>query len=105
MWTFIEKENIETFLNKYPYLAESFEDLKLYETEDKIFLPKLFYKNYSEGIKVFVDRESPKFNPTFFKFVGKLKPEQIDIAQVIMNTYNTNHGQINGIIKARPGLG
>ncbi len=105
MWTFIQKDDVETFLNKYPHLAEGFDDIKLYETEDNIFLPRLFYKNFPNGIKVFESRETPKFEPTFFKFIGKLRPEQIDIVQSVINTYNENHGQINGIIKARPGLG
>ena len=105
MWTFIQKDDVETFLNKYPHLAEGFEDIKLYETEDNIFLPRLFYKNFPNGIKVFESRETPRFEPTFFKFSGKLRPEQVDIVQSIINTYNENHGQINGIIKARPGLG
>jgi len=31
VWTFIPKDNIENFLNKYPQMAEGFEDIKLYE--------------------------------------------------------------------------
>ncbi len=105
MWTFIPKDNIENFLNKYPQMAEGFEDIKLYETEENIFLPRLFYKNYPNGIKVFESREIPKFEPTFFKFIGTLRKEQVDIVQTIINIYNQNNNQINGIIKARPGLG
>ena len=105
MWTFIPKTNLETFLTKYPHLAEIFNEITLYETEDNIFLPRLFYKNYPEGISVFSSKEAPKFEPTFYKFTGKLRPEQVDIVQTIINLYNNNNGQVNGILKARPGLG
>ncbi len=40
MWTYVEKDDLEIFLNKYPSLAENFNEISLYETDDKIFLPR-----------------------------------------------------------------
>lgn len=107
MWTFIPKNDVESFLNNYPSLAEIFNNINLYETEDNIFLPRLFYKNFQNGVKIFEsdDNEILSYEPTFFKFTGKLRQEQIEIVQFILNSYKQNKNQINGIIKARPGLG
>ena len=46
MWTYVEKKDIDAYVSKYPQLAEDFESLSLYETNDAIFLPRLFYKNF-----------------------------------------------------------
>jgi superfamily II DNA or RNA helicase len=104
VWTYIEKTDIEKFINKYSFLAEIFEEICLYQTEDKIFLPRLFNVNYSDYTKIFESR-SGNFCPTFFKFTGTLREEQVDIVNFVLNSYENNNSQINGIIKARPGLG
>lgn len=105
MWTYIQKTNLESFINKYPQLAEGFDDLNLFETEDKIFLPRLFYKNYPDGIEVFKSSEQILPSPTYYKFTGTLREEQAGFVQTILAIYNQNSKQVNGIGKARPGFG
>ena len=106
MWTFINSEHLESYLNKYPQLAENFDDIKLYEVQNRIFLPRLFYLNFpSEHLQIFDNTSSPfESVPTFFKFTGKLREEQVPIVNTILTNFAKNKS-VNGIIKARPGLG
>ena len=104
MWCFIKKEKLEGFINKYPALAEGFNEINLYETEDKIFLPRLFYKNFPDGIEVFESKDIVTPSPTFYKFTGTLRDEQAGFVQTILGMYNQSK-QVNGIGKARPGFG
>jgi len=104
MWCYIDRNDLETFINKYPALVEGFQDIALYETEDKIFLPRLFYKNYPNGLKVFESKEIPIYQPTYFKFTGTLREEQAGFVTTILDIYRI-HKQVNGIGKARPGFG
>jgi len=105
VWCFIKKEKLEGFINKYPALAEGFDEINLYETEDKIFLPRLFYKNFPDGIEIFESKDIVIPSSTFYKFTGTLRDEQAEMIRVITAIYNQNGGQINGIAKARPGFG
>ncbi|MCK9293174.1 DEAD/DEAH box helicase family protein [archaeon] len=105
MWTYIEKEDVEEFIMKYPALAEGFDDISLYETENRIFVPRLFFKNFPYKIQIFESKETPIFQPTYFKFTGMLREEQVEIVKHVLSEYKQNLNQINGIIKARPGLG
>jgi superfamily II DNA or RNA helicase len=89
-------------LYKYPFVAESFHDFCLYQQGEKIFLPRLFHQNYPDGLQNLVSIVKPE--PTFYKFVGKLRNEQVDIVNTVLNEYQKN-GHVNGIIKARPALG
>jgi superfamily II DNA or RNA helicase len=103
VWTYIEKTNVENFINKYPHLAEMFEEICLYQTEDKIFLPRLFNINYKEYTNIFRS-STEEFYPTYFKFNGKLRDEQHEFVSTILNLYNRSK-RVNGIAKARPGFG
>ena len=107
MWTYILKDDYEQFINQY-YEFENFaSDLILLETDDAYFLPRLFAKNYpSQFLKVFNANEE-SFKPTPIKnidFKGKLREEQVEIIQSLSDIYQRD-GYINGIVKARPGLG
>lgn len=104
MWTYILKDNLENFINKYPQLAEGYEDISLYETDDKIFLPRLFYKNYPDGIEVFESDKEILPLPTFYKFTGTLREEQLEFVQTFLDIYKRTK-QVSGIGKARPGFG
>ena len=106
MWTFIKPENLEAYLNEYPQLAENFQEISLYETPDKIFLPRLFWKNFpSKHVQIF-DNPNNQFEPipTFFRFTGKLREKQIPIVNTILDIYQKKKS-VNGIVKAFPGIG
>lgn len=105
MWCYLKKENLENFINKYSQLAEGFDEINLYETEDKIFLPRLFYKNFPAGVEVFENKEILPPSPTFYKFTGTLRDEQVEFVRTMLDIYNQNSKQVNGIGKARPGFG
>ncbi len=104
MWCYIEKDGLEKFINKYPQLAEGFEEISLYETETKIFLPRLFFKNFPDGAQLLPMKEPTNLSPTFYKFIGKLRDQQIESVTTILDIYK-HQGHINGIIKCPPGFG
>lgn len=102
MWTYIKKNNLESYLYHYPFVAENFNDICLYQQDEKLFLPRYFCQNYPDGLEYIKLKSDPM--PTYYKFIGKLRPEQIDIVNTILGGFQ-RQGYINGIIKARPGLG
>jgi len=104
MWSFVKKENLENFINTYPQLAENYKEISLYETEDKIFLPRLFFKNFPEFVETFESKDLIDPVRTYYKFTGTLREEQYGFVSTILNNYKDNN-QINGIAKARPGFG
>jgi len=104
MWSYIQTENVENFINKYPQLAEHFDEICLYQSGNKLFVPRLFNQNFKEYVETF-SSNNVSFIPTFFKFTGTLRDEQVEIVKSILDRYKNNNKQINGIIKARPGLG
>jgi hypothetical protein len=104
VWSYIQTDNVEKFIDKYPQLAEGFGEICLYQTDDKVFVPRLFNKNFKEFVETFESTKKP-FTQTFFKFTGTLRSEQTDIVNSVLDQYVKNGKQINGIIKARPGLG
>ncbi len=104
MWTYIDKNDLEQFINTYPNLAEIFDEINLYETDDKIFLPRLFFKNFPKFIHVFESKEAHEPVPTFFKFVGTLRPNQVEFVNTILHLYNRDKF-VNGICKMPPGFG
>lgn len=104
MWTFINSEHLELYLGEYPQLADCFNDINLYESQNRIFLPRYFYKNFpSKHLQLFNGLLTESI-PTFFKFTGELREEQIPIVNTILTHFAKNKS-VNGIIKARPGLG
>lgn len=107
MWTYIKKSQADLYFEKYNQLNDNREYLELLDTEDAYFLPRLFYKNYpSEHLTIFTGKQD-QYKPeeiNNIEFKGELREEQIPIVNKIINTYNDN-GFVNGIIKARPGLG
>lgn len=104
MWTYIKKSEIDNYIRRYPQLQEGFDDLCLYDSNDLIFLPRLFYKNFPNGVTTFAGKNEFVPLKTYFKFTKKLRDEQIPIVKCVLDLYQKN-GYINGIIKARPGLG
>jgi superfamily II DNA or RNA helicase len=104
LWTYIDKANIDNYLIKYSQLANDFTNLSLYETEQAIFLPRLFYKNYPDGVQVYKGQNAQEPLKTYFKFTKKLRESQLPFIKCVLDIYNINK-QVNGILKARPGLG
>ena len=104
MWSYIDKTDVESFINEYPQLAEGFAEISLYETEDRIFVPRLFYLNFPKYIKVFKGKDEPIFNPTYFKFTGKLRDGQVESVNTILDIYYKQKS-VNGIAKCPPGFG
>lgn len=103
MWSIIDTDKYPLFLQQYPELVEDQNLFKLYESNNKIFLPRFFYKSYpSKYINV--------YNPNVFienidlKFKGELRDNQFPLMNHILNLYNRN-GVLNGIIKCPPGFG
>ena len=107
MWTFIKKESYDDFINQYQMLGDFAEELILLETDDAYFLPRLFAKNYpNKHLQIFSGNQD-QFQPAEIKnieFTGKLRDEQVSIINILAKSYNANDC-LNGIVKARPGIG
>ncbi len=105
MWTYIRKEDLENFLNDYPHLSEILYEINLHETNDFIFLPRLFCINYKHPkLIVYKDDQCPKFTTVSFKFTGSLRSNQVPIVNNLLSRYETNK-ILNGIVKLPPGTG
>jgi superfamily II DNA or RNA helicase len=105
MWVYLNKEHIDEYLNKYTDLAEGFNSYILVETKDAVFLPRLFYKNYPDNnLKIHYGQKQVTPEEVQFKFTGKLRPDQVPIVNTIIDEFKRT-GKVNGIIKARPGIG
>ncbi len=105
MWTYIKKEYFDYFIERYQF-QDYIDEIILFETKDAYFLPRLFAENFpGNHLEVFNKKE--ELNPSQIDgmdFTGKLRDEQVPIVKKILDIYNKN-GHVNGIIKARPGLG
>lgn len=104
MWTFIDKENYDDYINYYN-LNEFYNELKLLETDNVIYLPRYFYKNYqNKNIKLYDGKESIESEKTKIKFTGKLRKNQEPVLNYLLKQYNIN-SQLNGILNIYPGAG
>jgi superfamily II DNA or RNA helicase len=104
MWCYVKKDNFENFIQE-KHLQEFADNIKLFETSDAIFLPRLFIENYSS--KYLIEYSGKKQNSpqkTDFKFIKNLREEQQPIVETILDIYQ-KQGYVNGVVKARPGLG
>jgi superfamily II DNA or RNA helicase len=107
MWTYIKKDDFDRYINEHPSLEEFTQDFILLEANDAYFVPRLFAKNYSSKYLNVLTGVQEKFKPDIIdgiEFTGELRKEQEVILTDLANIYKKN-GYINGIIKARPGLG
>ena len=118
MWTTIDKNYYEQFLNETKLHHKlnndnNVEDLILTTNNDFYILPRLFYLNYNH--KTSHQLLNNVTNSNFkaktltemykqIKFVGKLTEEQNKIIHQLQ-LYFKKRKYINGIIQARPGIG
>lgn len=103
MWTVIDKNKFHDFINKYPELAEEQDLFKLYETDDKIFLPRFFYKSYpSNAIKLY--NPEPNIEKINLTFNGEPRDNQKPLIHQVISIYERDN-RVNGIIKCYCGFG
>ena len=104
MWSITDTVGFKTLLTKYPKLWPYINDIVLYQSENKIFLPRHFAKYYkSTDIQFIHDNAWNAQTPKPFKFVGKLHDLQLSLITPIIDLINSD--DILGIMKARPGAG
>jgi superfamily II DNA or RNA helicase len=105
LWTYIRKENVDDYLNEYSKLTDIFNQICLLETQDACFLPRLMAVNFpSNKLVQYNGKKIVEAEPVQFKFKGTLRDNQIPIVKSILDYYKKNN-IVNGIIKARPGIG
>jgi superfamily II DNA or RNA helicase len=105
MWTYLSKQHINNYLAQYPSLEDEFSNICLLETKDACFLPRLMIDNYpSKELVAYEGKKNIPPEPTDFKFKGELRKDQVPIVNTVLNTLK-HQGYVNGIIKARPGIG
>jgi superfamily II DNA or RNA helicase len=105
LWTYIRKSNLDTYLQEHSKLTDMFNQICLLETQDACFLPRLMVVNYpSKSLVQYNGKKIVEAEPVQFKFKGSLRANQIPIVDTVLKNYQ-KHGIVNGIIKARPGIG
>ena len=103
MWSVIDKKDFNKFIGKYPELAEEQDLYKLLETEEKIFVPRFFYKNYpSKFISLY--NPEPIIEKIKLTFNGQPRDNQKPLIHQILSIYDRDHC-VNGIIKCFCGFG
>ena len=106
MWCYIKHEHIDDFIIQYPSLRDIFKDIVLLETNDASFLPRNIYKQFPSNFLIRYqgkDSDIP-FDNINIHFNGELRQDQVPIVKTILGQFQRN-GFVNGILKARPGLG
>lgn len=105
MWTYLLKKHTDEYLNQHPGLTDVFNQLCLLETKDACFLPRLMINNFpSNRLMKYDGKKIIEPGKTQFKFTGTLRPNQIPMAETILKILSMN-SHVNGIIRARPGIG
>ena len=104
MWSYVNKTDLELFINAYPNLADGFDEINLFETDDKIIVPRLFHNNFPNYINIFESKEDVIPIPVFFKFIGTLRKEQPEAIKAVLDIYQKQKF-VNGILKCVPGFG
>ena len=105
MWTYIRKEHVDEYLHQHSKLNDMFNQICLLETQDACFLPRLMVVNYpSENLIQYNGKKIVEAETASFRFKGTLRPNQIPIVKSVFDYYQKN-GIVNGIVKARPGIG
>lgn len=105
MFCLLEKKNLNRLYSDYPELTEFDDKIFLYENDKYLYLPRRFKSNYECDYVHALNDDEFKLEPLDnIRFFGNLKPEQNDLMNEILPSYYEN-GNINGIIKARPGFG
>lgn len=103
MWSVIDKKNFNQFIDKYSELSNDQDLYKLYETEEKIFVPRFFYKSYpSKFIKVY--NPEPHIEKINLTFNGEPRENQRPLIHTILSIYDRDQC-VNGIIKCFCGFG
>lgn len=106
MWTTIDEEKFEEYINEHPELEENKENYKLFIKNNKIVLPYLFHKNFPSKLLKIIGKNIPpeKVNFTFNLNEFPLRNDQVNIYNKIMPDYYKTKS-VRGVIKARPGAG
>jgi len=105
MWTYIKQQDFDNYIDQYPQLSEDPNQLKLFETNDAIFVPRLLTQNFpSQYLISYPGKRQVKPIKTKLKFHGTLRKVQTDAANVVERIYK-QQGYCNGIIKIPPGRG
>ncbi len=107
MWCYIHEKDIQKYLENFNQeFITMFSDLILKEIDGCYFLPRHFLKNYPSHLLKEKNILLP-YNTINedIKFTKKLWNEQKNIVDIILKKYKENNNKINGIIKARPGIG
>lgn len=105
MWTYIRKEHVDEYLHEHSKLGDMFKEICLLETQDACFLPRLMVANYpSDKLIKYNGKKIVEAEKASFNFKGSLRENQIPIVKTIIDQYK-KYGIVNGIVKARPGIG
>ncbi|MEO5350685.1 MAG: DEAD/DEAH box helicase family protein [Magnetococcus sp. YQC-3] len=104
MWCILPKEELNNFLYKYPKLQDYNNEFLLNETDKYFILPRYFINDFPFD-KMFVHEDNTFNGETIdIEFTATLRDYQEEGTNVIKNMWN-NHGEINGLFKAKPGHG
>jgi superfamily II DNA or RNA helicase len=104
MWTILQKEDLNNFLNKHNELKYFDKEFLLHEAEDYYILPR-FFKQSFDFDKLNMHEDKNFVAETIdIEFKGELRPYQKEGAEQLELKYNYD-GEIKGLYKAHPGYG
>lgn len=103
MWCFLKHENEKEFIEQYPELENDLPLLTLFKNDTISFFPRYLYTQYPSPL-LYIHEKPQIFDEINLKFNGTLRDNQKPIVNFILNLYKQNN-QVNGILKAVPGIG
>ena len=105
MWTYIHKDHLSGYLEKYPMLTEFIDFISLLSMKDSIFLPRLFYKNFPHNnLVMYPGKKQINPQPINITFTGTLREKQVKAVTSLYKTIN-DPKFLGGIGKMPPGFG
>jgi superfamily II DNA or RNA helicase len=104
MWSTIPSEDYKNFINRYIFLDSCKQDLILKNTNGKILLPWLMYKNYPYKSLTLLEDKKHVSKPANIEFTGTLRDYQEEAMNVVRQKL-ANTGYLAGIVEGKAGSG
>ena len=104
MWSIIEKQNFNKYIEQYPDVSNLGDEICLFEKGNNIFLPKFTYFTHPSPLINTVTDPDFVMKDIDIIFTKELWSDQIQMISPLLKQYNLN-GTMVGTLKARPGAG
>ncbi|MBC8427310.1 MAG: hypothetical protein H8D97_00315 [Proteobacteria bacterium] len=103
MWTILHKNRLNDFLNNHSELNNYDNEFILREMDQYYILPRLFASTYNSPYLGIHEDNTFNGETIDIEFSGKLRSYQQEGAEQLKLLWDYN-GEVNGLVKAHPGL-